>query len=319
MSDAALERIVERVQKLLALGRRGGTEAEAASAMAKAQELLAAHNLDMAAVEGQVAGSARREKSAQNGGMYVYQRHLWSEVARLNFCLHFRRHLLEPDGGANARKRWKNKHMIVGRTVNVRATIAMGEYLEAVIDRLCRERLQTRSGAGVTPGELNSQFFTSWAVAFREGVADRVVDKVQERRQQHLREENKKKRAAAFNAAGASTSTAIALSTYVDAETDANVDFMYGEGTSADWAASRAARAAADEAADRAHAEWAAAHPEEAAAEERKRAARARRRTGRRAPAERRVDAGGYWAGVEAGEGVGIDPQASAEGRRMLK
>ena len=40
MSDANMGAVVERIQKILALGRRGGTEAEATTAMAKAQQAL---------------------------------------------------------------------------------------------------------------------------------------------------------------------------------------------------------------------------------------------------------------------------------------
>lgn len=42
--------IENRIRKLLALGERAGTEAEAQAAMAMAHRLLAQHNLDMAAV-----------------------------------------------------------------------------------------------------------------------------------------------------------------------------------------------------------------------------------------------------------------------------
>ena len=42
--------VIAKIQKLLALGRRGGTEQEADAAMAKAQELLAKYNLDLAVV-----------------------------------------------------------------------------------------------------------------------------------------------------------------------------------------------------------------------------------------------------------------------------
>lgn len=67
-TEKGMEAIVERIQKILALGRRGGTEAEAAAAMAKAQELLAEHNLTLAQVESAQQGTARREELAAAGG-----------------------------------------------------------------------------------------------------------------------------------------------------------------------------------------------------------------------------------------------------------
>ena len=52
MSEATPnEAIIRKIQLLLNLGKRGGTEAEATLAMEKAQELLAKYNLDLAIVE----------------------------------------------------------------------------------------------------------------------------------------------------------------------------------------------------------------------------------------------------------------------------
>lgn len=323
-----LEDVVEKVQKLLSLGRHNTSQAEAESAMAKAQELLARHNLDMAAVEGLAAGSARREKASHAGGMYLYQRELWSAVARLNFCLHFRRHervevrgrpRWEGDPG-RLRVTWRNQHMIVGRTVNVRATIAQGTYLESVADRLCRERLEVRSGTGETPGHLNSQFFTSWAVAFREGIADEVILKLDQRRRRVEKDEAARERAAArareAAADGASTATALTLSVYKSKEHDANIDFMWGAGTAAEWAAERVARAAERRAEADRLTRLAQEDPKAHAAEERKREAAERRSWGRSPPA-RRVNAGGYHAGRTAGKEVGIDPQVERDSRRL--
>lgn len=316
MTDT-MDKIVERIQKLLALGKNNRSEAEAAAAMAKAQELLTQHNLDMASVEGVAAGSAKREKAAQAGGMYVYQRRLWRAVAQLNFCLHFRRQVWDP--AARSRRSGfgvtKNLHMIVGRTVNVRATIAMGEYLEGEIERLCRERLAAFIDGGRVSGYHSRQFSSSWAVAYREGIADRIVIKLQERRDVAVAADERRKRAAQRASDNVSDSQALTLTHYVDAETDANNDFLYGEGWSANKARRRAERAAEEAERDREHAEWAAAHPEEAAAQERKWEAAARRRSGW-APKGRKVDAGGYWAGYDAGEGVGIDPQARDDGAK---
>src|SRR4051794_30275940 len=42
-----MDSIVSRINKLLALGERGGTEAEATAAMRKVHELLAKHNLSL--------------------------------------------------------------------------------------------------------------------------------------------------------------------------------------------------------------------------------------------------------------------------------
>jgi hypothetical protein len=176
---------------------------------------------------------------------------------------------------------------------------------------------QDKRGCGCQP-DKHGQFFSSWAVAFREGVVDEVVSKLDARRRKVTEAERKKARAAQRAAEGAASSaTALTLSTFVDAEHDANIDFMYGEGTSAEWAAERACRAA-DLAAEEARlAQLARDDPAAYAEAERERRKRERRRSGRAAPA-RHVDRGGYWAGREAGEGVGIDQQADTRHNKRL-
>lgn len=329
-NEAELEKIVERVQKLLALGRRGGSEAESAAAMAKAQAMLAQHNLDMASVESAQAGSGAREKNAQRGGTYLYQRCLWNAVAELNFCLYFTDYQyikvakkLQYTGHTYLHQQLQRQHLVVGRKVNTRATIVMATYLEGTADRLCRERLETRSGTGTTPGHLNAQFFTSWAVAFREGVCDRMIEKIEARRAKLTKEQDaaaaKARRAA--EAKGVSTETALSLTIYQDKETDANNDFLYGEGTSAKWAADRAERAAEAAREEAEYTAWAEVHPEEArAAEEKARKEREVSRSRRRTSAgpSRKVNGAGYWAGHEAGEKVGIDPQAGSDDTKQI-
>lgn len=307
-----LDKIVERVQKILALGRRGGTEAEAAAAMAKAQELLAKHNLDMAAVE--KGAPSQREKVSRDTGMYLYQRRLWHSVADLNFCLCFTTVEL---GEYRGKKKYRNRTYVVGRKVNTRATLAMAGYLEGAVDRLCRERLAVRTHHATTPGNLHQQFFSSWAVSFREGCADRLVAKLSERRKVALkraeREEMERRERAA---AGASGGTGVSLLVYKDEETDANVDFMHGPGTSARWAARRAAAAAEAEREDREYAAWAAANPEEARREQEK--MKRRRVSYGRSARYRDVDWGAYSAGQEAAGEVGLDPQTAGSDRRAI-
>jgi hypothetical protein len=302
--------VVERIQKILALGRRGGTEAEAAAAMAKAQKLLEEHNLTLAQVDQAQQGTARREELAQAGGMYHYQRELWQAVAQLNFCIYFRHGEWIKKRGRN---RWRSKHCFVGRVVNTRSTMAMGTYLEGEIERLCRERLRARVQGWSIDATEQSQYFSSWAVAFREGVSDRVIRKLAARRRQRLADEAERAKKAA-EASGFSTSTALTLADVEDREYQANYDHVMGEGAYAKKMADRAAEAAERAAEEKAWAEYAAAHPEEARKKEAE-MRKQRRTSSGRAPKERRIDMGGYRAGLEAGESVSIDPQA--EGTRV--
>lgn len=326
-----LAKVTERVRKLLALAEKNPNEAEATAAAAKAQELLVAYNLDMATVE-QGGNSGKREESRQRGGMYIYERQLWRAVAELNFCLYFtHRHRTDRVRKYTYRTVYQFQHKVIGRTVNTAATKAMGGYLQQTIERLCRERLHGDHG-----DKVYTQFFSSWALAYREGIADRVIEKLQERRAHLIKEEKRKaeataKAARAAGRQGTSTATALTISSVTKSEEEANTDFMMGEeGWSAKHAARRAARAAAEEAADREYAAWAEANPEEAKKKavqeaEENRKYWARRQGGRRggwdkeSASDRRKDSGAYYAGYDAGAGVSIEPQVDRSEQKRLR
>lgn len=321
MTETPDEKIVERVRKLLALAAKNPNEAEAASATAKAQELLAAYNLDLATVESGGATGGARADILVRGGVYHYQRDLWRAVSKLNFCLHFVtvRHLktggLDQDGLPRFRR--THQHQVVGRRVNAAATMVMAQYLEQAVERLTRDRYPA-----------NEQAFSRDAVAFREGVSDRVYNKLLARRNDVLAAEEAAEVSASSQ--GVSTATALTVAKLSISEHDLNWDHVMGAepGTTAANRAERAAKivaqAAADAEADRAYAEWAAANPEEARKEEalqrskrRKEHLRSARRT-TPSDRERRARSGAYYAGWETGEGVSIEPQVDkAEVRRI--
>lgn len=83
-----LNRIVDRVKKLLALSASANPH-EAALAAAKAQELLFRHNLSLATVEAELVdgqGSAYVSDRFDSGGWMDWRRRLLAAVARNNFC-----------------------------------------------------------------------------------------------------------------------------------------------------------------------------------------------------------------------------------------
>lgn len=327
---ADAQKVVERVQKLLTLAANNQNAEEAASATAKAQELLAAYNLDMAAVE-EASGkrSGKREDAKLKGGVYQYQRDLWGAVAELNFCLYW----TQKAGGRQERRKrdsWSGEmvtrsvyvtwyqHRVVGRMVNTAASKAMAQYLEQAIERLLRERLGDKPGANKS--YVTKMLFSRWAVSFREGAAASVIEKVYERRREFLNEETRKKhevekKAREAGREGVSTATALTLHTYIDQETDANMDFLYGEGWSAKQALERAERARKAKEADDAYTAWALANPEEAAKEEAKRQKESRSRSSRRtrsfSSGGKQYDADAYYTGVDAGKNISLDLQTS--------
>lgn len=303
-------RAIEQVEKLLRLAGKNQNENEAAAATAKAQELLAKYNLDMSIVEqNSGASSGKREDTKFEGGLYHYQRDVWEAVAELNFCMYWNQYKWNKDKPKSRRYPMGGgyvfQHRVVGRTVNVVATRGMADYLLGAIERLTRERFPEPS-----------QFFTRRANSFREGLAETVIGKIYERRQHLLKEDLKKERdakraAEKLQREGVSTATGLTLSTLRKSEEDANTDFLYGEGTSAKWAAEEAKRAAAKEKRDREYTAWAKAHPEEAAAKEAERRKERRRggwgRASYRDSKER--DYGAYYEGQDKGKAISIDPQ----------
>ncbi len=83
-----IDRIVERIKKLLALATSQNPH-EAALAAAKAQELLFRHNLSMAMVEAATEGGANSDyvnDRFDSGGWMHWRRRLLAAVARNNFC-----------------------------------------------------------------------------------------------------------------------------------------------------------------------------------------------------------------------------------------
>lgn len=338
------------IEKFLRLAGNNPNEHEAARAMAKAQELMQAYNLDQAAVEENSGESGKRADEKLKGGHYEFQRTLWENVAKLNFCLYFsivdtiripRMVLKDPASPARGFKKVydekrQRSHRIVGRTVNTRATKVMADYLEAAIERFTMEYLEERYGV-----EAEKRKYSATANSFREGTVERLEEKIYERRRNLMEEETRKKQAAeeAARARGMganSSSHAVTLAGYTQSEEDANRELIEPgyiaakaarAARLAEWRAGEADRQAAaakkQAEAEATYARWAKANPIEAALqeaqrkkredEERKREERnARRRTGPRYSygSEYKGDWSARKAGYERGEGISIDQQA---------
>lgn len=329
MTDLSPEaqKAVEQVEKLLRLAAKNPNQAEAAAAASKAQEILTKYNLDMAAVESNSgASSGKREDAKLKGGLYHYQRDLWRAVADLNFCLYWNMYVRDPnkvgrrrrynyDAGRIVTEKVQGgyvfQHRVVGRKVNVALTRVMSEYLEQAIERLTRERF-------TDPKE----FFTRSATSYREGMAEEIVGKIYEKRKHTLAAEKRKEREATRAAAdGGAKGTALTIAGLAKQEKDANYDFIYGEGTSAQWAADAATSAEEARKEEERYAKWAKANPKEAQELEEKERKR-RRSYGPRDYKDKKDDNRDwsmYTAGREAGKKVGLDPQTSQRSAGALR
>ena len=316
--------ILERVQKLLSV--QGRTPEETASYAAKAQELLEAYNLDLARLD-EVGEDGRRAEEKFRGGFYEYEREVWRYVADLNFCLYWSQKVRIPRTKIDERSRQLRsrlaretvvvrQHRLVGRRVNVVAAQNMATYLLGAIERVCADWLGEKRSAG----DLRSRR----AVSFREGCADDITTRLWQRRQDQMTEDARREREATEAAnragtAGVSTSTAVTISSVRKSEHDANMDHLYGEGWSAQRAARVAAQAAADRDAEEAYTRWAAANPEEARKKEEARAKEERRRSSRyRAPREKDRDWSAFATGQEKAQGISLEQQVGRRDERAL-
>lgn len=242
--------VIDKVQKLLALAGNNPNENEAAAASAKAMELLAAYNLDMAIV-GKTAKGSQRSDNKLKGGLYGWQRDLWKASCELNFCMYW--------SIKGLAKGSTYEHRILGREENVIGARIMAEYLQQTIERITQDYAKARG----------YHCFERAMIAYREGMSDRLVTRLKMLREEQkaadrAKEEELRKR-------GSSAGTGIVLASVIQSEEDANWDHAYGlkPGTTAQRRADQAARQAAAQAAyeeeRRKQEEWQRNNPEEAA------------------------------------------------------
>jgi len=305
---------LDKIEKLMRLAAKNTSAEEAASAMARAQELLAAYNLSEESVgkTGATADQAREQKVIK-GGFYQFQRDLWRAIAELNFCMYwtiehkFPRMRRRRQSDGSLREVWSNgkehRHTVVGKRINVKATMFMAEYLQSTIERLVKDRYP-----------LSSQRFMSEAIAFREGIADEVASRLRTKRRDKIKEEERR-REEELKRNGVSTSQALTLGSLAQQEADANADFVMGEeGYSARKRAERAEQARRQKEAEEAYTRWAAANPEEAAKLEKEQAKARKGRSRsygsyRQTGSDRRYNMSTYWQGRDEGKNIGLDPQ----------
>jgi hypothetical protein len=139
MSLPPNESVLAKIQKLLALAGNNPNEHEAASAMAKAQELLVQHNLSMAHLDAhkekktkEEAAEGREQKGVKRSGMFIWQRELWKRLAEVNFCIYWSQKQYHASGVYS-----NHQHWLVGREDNVKTVEVMGDYLEEWMSKNC--------------------------------------------------------------------------------------------------------------------------------------------------------------------------------------
>jgi hypothetical protein len=325
-----VEVIERRIEKLLKLAEGREGEPEAAAALQKAQSLADAWNIEIAGIQGSKPG--KREDNLFPGGLYPYQRALYEAIAKLNHCLYWSRKGLQ--------RGEKYKHRIVGSKVNVLLTRQMAEYLQSTVERITRQEFCNGDP---------KLFFIKDAHYFREGIIERIVEKIHAKRREEEAERQRRKAEEAARASHPAYSgggnALITIDDVAQREEEANYDFQYGEGA---WARKKAREAeyAAElarrqEEARQRQAElekWRRENPVEAAELDRKEAEenakwwaeeekRRRRNAARRKGSYRSLgsskpskeDSDAYWAGRDRGKDIGLDRQVGGGAKGLLK
>ena len=116
------EKLLDKIRKLLALGE-SPNEHEASSAIAKAQELLEKYNLTMAEVGSKEDSEPELIECQVETDYSDWQANLYNCVAKSNYCTI----IVTPS---------HNKIHVIGRYVNVVASIELAQWLVQQFDRI---------------------------------------------------------------------------------------------------------------------------------------------------------------------------------------
>ena len=149
-----MSQIIDRITKLLALGERAGTEAEATAAMQKVHELLAKHHLSLDDVKsGPVAEEDYVRDEAEAAPRQPWQNWVWNAIAELYFCQHYTR---KYDG--------TRSHLLIGKPSN----IAVVKFVAAYV---------CRTGEAVARQPGKDQAYRN---SFKKGFAARIIQRAKE-------------------------------------------------------------------------------------------------------------------------------------------
>lgn len=158
-----MDKIVDRIRKLIALAKdRGASEEEAASAMAKASELMLRYNIDsIGEKEDSIEFVASRRSAILDQKWHFL---LAGTVASLFNCRAIYTDLVVT-------------HSFVGRQENVEAAAEMFEYLVEQVEIVYKQGLQAFKGR---MGRLSKSTRGEFRQTFKEACALRLYQRVKE-------------------------------------------------------------------------------------------------------------------------------------------
>lgn len=173
------QKVINTIAKLLRLARgKGTTPAEAATAAAKAQELLDRYKLSMELVESAERTGPEEEVGGdkdplwKGGKIIQWKRALACGIADANDC-----QILILAGCRGAKN--SAEIQLVGRPTDLQVVRYLFAYLEREIDRLAKEALTT---APVHYGLSMGAARRVWGNSFRRGAVYEVVNRLRQAR-----------------------------------------------------------------------------------------------------------------------------------------
>lgn len=169
------EGILKRIQALLAMSRGNANENEAAVAAAKAQELLAKYNLELADVEKRdVRGKVIEDGDLMTSSSNPWRRDLAYACARLYFCDYWWTHKKFYSASRKTGYIRGDQHNFIGLPHNVVVAKEMFVYLVDTVERLAKESRR----AGQKRGDPIDGTWNMYEHAFRHGCAMRLVGRI---------------------------------------------------------------------------------------------------------------------------------------------
>jgi hypothetical protein len=169
MSTAALDKVIDRIRKLLALAT-SANENEAAAAALKAQALLAEYNLDMSAIREEQTEAFVIDEELHTDSR-PWRRTLAANVARLYFAEYFYGYVKQPTLERACGYIRFDRHNFVGSPHNVLVAKSIFMYLCDTIERLAVVGSMTHPVSGRT----------SYRTSFRHACANRLSERLAER------------------------------------------------------------------------------------------------------------------------------------------
>ena len=181
MTENERDRVIERVRKLLALSANNPSEAEAASAAAKAQAILIEHNLDMAEVKDHETGEKEDFEivPVSNTPTSPWRRFLGAAVGELYFCKYFYTTTTVPGKSAK-----RDVHTFVGARHNIAVAAMMFAYLHQTVSRLAR------AGAAVNANKNESEYVRRFRSGATRRLCERIMEKIEQAKSGTLKTES---------------------------------------------------------------------------------------------------------------------------------